>query len=689
MRKDKSENSVSTVLSVLFAIIFAGIAAFYIYIENLPPISQLASFQPNLVSQFVSSDEVVIKTFTSYKFQKIDIKEIPDNLKKAIIATEDKNFYQHGGYDLVALVRSSLSNLKAGHVVQGASTITQQLARILFLSTEKTYDRKIKEFIISNRLEKTLTKDEILGMYLNNVYLGEGAYGVSAASEIYFNKKVSDLTLPEAALIAGLPQAPSVYTPYKNMDLALKRRSKVLDRMVKMGYITQEEADKANATKININKYHRPYSLNKAPYFVDYAVKELAKIGLSEDEIVNGGYKVYTTLNFKYQLAANKSLESNLARSGFVSPDDQAALVSYDAATGQILAYIGGKNYRESQYDRASSAVRQPGSAFKMFVYAAALERGYSPEDIVDDTQVKKMGDWAPKNYSNKYRGKIPLSTALAISSNSVAVKLISEIGVRAVADMAQRLGINTPISNDYTIALGSSGVRLSEITTAYGTIANGGMRVKPYAVERVETSSGRVIYQASNNYEQVLDTRTVSGMVQMLRQVIKSGTGKVANISNFVAGKTGTTDDYKDAWFVGFTPEVVTGVWVGNDRNKSHRGLTGGTVPARIWADYMRVVEKSKPSGEFSYPQLDIVDPTAGNTTTTPVQEELTDEDLEIPMSGDLPQKSSAPQNNVSPPVPTPMSAPVPPPVHPTATSQYAQKKSPPPTPEPDLQYQ
>jgi len=595
---------------LIIAFVLAGVASGFIYLNSLPPISQLRNYQPTLVSQIVSSDDSVIKTFGAYKYEKASIKEIPDSLKKAIIATEDKNFYKHSGFDPLALVRSTLSNMLAGHVVQGASTITQQLARILFLSSEKTFDRKLKELIIAYRLEKTLPKDEILEMYLNNVYMGEGAYGVSAASKIYFNKIPKDLTLAEAALIAGLPQAPSIYSPYQNMKASKNRRSQVLDRMVKMDYITEKVAIAAKEETIKLNCTSRPYSLNKAPYFIDYVMKELkGKVGLTEQEVIQGGYKVYTTLNMKNQEAAQDKISSGLVRWGLTKSYQQAALISLDTFSGKILAYVGGKDYVLSQYDRVTQSIRQPGSAFKMFVYTTAMERGLNPQSIIEDTPVT-LGNWSPHNYGNKYRGKIPLYKALAFSSNAAAVKLIMQVGVEDTISMARRLGITTYIADDPTIALGSSGVKLIELTSAYGVLANGGTKVEPYSIEKITNSNGQIIYQAnSNNFRKVLDTRTVSYMVEMLKSVVKIGTGRAANIGRPVAGKTGTTDSYRDAWFIGFTPEIVTGVWVGNDNNTPTKKLTGGSIPASIWASYMRVAISSKTASDFSYPEIVIED--------------------------------------------------------------------------------
>lgn len=609
MHKLARKGYCSVIVVVLTAFLLAGVASAMLYLNNLPPISQLQDFQPTLVSQIVASDGTVIKTFGSFKYKKVKFEQIPDNLKKAIIATEDKNFYTHRGFDPVALVRSTISNLMARRVVQGASTITQQLARILFLSSEKTMGRKVKELIIAYRLEKTIPKNEILEMYLNNVYLGEGAYGVSAAAEIYFNKKVEDLTLAEAALIAGLPQAPSIYSPYQNMDRALNRRAIVLERMVKMGYITYDEAENAAKTPIKINGTHRPYSLNKAPYFVDNVMRELyEKAGMTEQEVIQGGYKVYTTLKYSYQKVAQEKIIEALRKRGLNKSYQQAALISFDVVSGRIVAYVGGKDYATSQYDRVSQAVRQPGSSFKVFVYATAMEKGLNPKTIYPDAPIS-IGNWSPHNYSNKYRGRIPLYQALAFSSNSIAARLIQDVGVESVISMARRLGITTYLAHDPTIALGSNGVKLIEMAAAYGAIANGGVKVEPYCVERVESSNGRVIYQANSSYTRVMDTRTAAYMVEMMEQVIKIGTGKAANIGRPAAGKTGTTDSYKDAWFIGFTPDIVTGVWVGNDNNTSNNGLTGGTIPATIWGQYMRIVEANNPVMGFIYPEITIND--------------------------------------------------------------------------------
>lgn len=650
-----------TVLVV--SILLAGIVAFKLYLMSLPPIQNLNEFKPNIVTKFYSNDgEEVIKTFTAFTFSKVNLEDIPKNVTNAIIATEDKNFYHHRGYDISGLMRSTFANVLAGHVVQGASTITQQLARILFLSNEKTFTRKIKELIVAVRIEKTIPKDKILEMYLNNVYLGSGAYGVEGAAEIYFNKHLKNLTLAESALIAGLPQAPSVYSPFNDKDRAIKRRNQVLKRMYKMRFITKDEYNSAIKEKLHLNPLPEIYTLNKAPYFCDYAMKELEKLGFDEVEISQGGYRIITTLDYKAQQKTNEAIIQRMNGWGLKKDKQQAALFSFSPIDGRILAYAGGKDYSKSQYDRVTQAIRPPGSAFKPFIYAAAIEKGLNPNDLIDDTPFK-AGDWAPKNYHNKYRGKIPAYKALMVSSNVCAARLIQSTGVRSVIQMARVLGITTPLEYDYTIALGSNGVKLFEITRAYGAFANGGYKVEPYAIERVETSRGQIVYEAPKaKIAKVMDLNTAATLTAMMKTVLKSGTGVAANISKPAAGKTGTTDDYRDACFIGYTPDVVTGVWVGNDDNTKNNNVTGGTVPALIWKDVMTVATAPYGASDFDYPEIELknytpskkdddeavtktkYENTDGTTSedTTVTEDEINAEDEKVPEPAKKPEKKS-----------------------------------------------
>ena len=592
---------------IVFAlgVALAGMIALKLYLTSLPPIKNLNKLKPNIVTTFCAGDGEVIKTFAAYTYSNVSLKEVPDTLVKALIATEDKNFYSHPGYDLIGLGRSMVANLLAGHVVQGASTITQQLSRILFLSNEKTFTRKIKELQVAAQIEKTISKDEILEMYLNNVYLGSGAYGVKGAARIYFNKNLNQLTLPEMALIAGLPQAPSVYSPYNNKKLAMKRRNQVLLRMYKMRYIDKDTYEKAKASEIVLSNMPTMYATNKAPYFCDYVMKEMYKLGFTEDEIVNGGYKVITTLDYKAQVKANEAILKNLAAWGLTRDKNQAAVFSFSPIDGRILVYAGGKDYTKSQYDRVTQSSRPSGSAFKPFIYTAAIEKGYSPNDMIDDLPFR-AGDWTPKNYGNKYRGPIPLYTALMVSSNVCTARLMEAVGVRAVIQLARVMGITTPIPYDYTISLGSNSVKLFEMTRAYGVFANGGFKVEPFAIERIESSRGTILYEAKKaRSSKVLNLNTAATMTAIMKTVITNGTGRAANIGKPAAGKTGTTDDSKDAYFIGFTPDVVTGVWVGNDDNSQMGGITGGTVPALIWKDVMSVATAPYGNSDFEYPEV------------------------------------------------------------------------------------
>jgi len=651
------------------ACLLAAIVAFELYLSSLTPIKNLESFKPNIVTQFYSHDGEVIKTFTAYSSSKVDIDKVPDKLKEALVATEDKNFYSHHGYDLSGLARSTVQNIIAGHVVQGASTITQQLARILFLSNEKTFDRKIKEIIIAARIEKSIPKDKILEMYMNNVYLGSGAYGVASAAETYFNKSLDQCSLPELALIAGLPQAPSVYSPFNNLDLSIQRRNQVLQRMYKMKYITKEQYESAKEAKVKLTKVPTFYTTNKAPYFTDYAMKELEKMGFDETDISQGGYKIITTIDYKTQKKLNEAILSNMRNYGLTGKNQQAAVFVFSPIDGRIIAYAGGKDYTESQYDRVQ-AIRPAGSAFKPFVYAAALEHGTSPNDLIEDKPIT-IGSWSPKNYGSTYRGKIPVYSALTVSSNVCAVRLIKEVGIRAVIQTARTLGISTPLEYDYTIALGSNGSKLFELTRAYGAFANGGYVVQPFAIERIETSRGKVVYRAPKaKASRQLSVKTAAEMTAMLKTVIKNGTGRGADIGVPCAGKTGTTDNYKDASFVGYTPTVVAGVWVGNDDNTTTKSIQGGSVPARIWRDVMKTAVEQFGKSDFNYPEIELKptwvikkevgenSETTSEDTPTQEQQPITPAEPALGPSHSSPETVSAPVTTKEPAAAKPTSA-------------------------------
>ena len=642
-RGPKKRNIFLCLFSMGISAMLAAIAAFNIYLASLPPISNFEDIKPNPVTTIYSADGEVIKTFTAFKFEKVSINKIPKYLKEAVIATEDKNFYHHRGFDTMGMIRSTITNILSGEVKQGGSTITQQLARILFLSNERTFDRKIKELIIAHRIEKTISKDEILELYLNSVYLGSGVYGVSSAARTFFDKDLSQLTLAEQALIAGLPQAPSIYSPFANKKAGLKRRDQVLRRMYRNKYITHEQMVAAQKEGLHLSNKPRIYSYNKAPYYIDFVLNELKNIGFEEQEISQGGLKIYTTLDYKSQNAAQNAVQNALNKAGLTKPANQIALFSFSPTTGRIYAYIGGKNYEQSQYDRVTKAIRPSGSSFKPFVYATALQQGVSIDDTIEDTPLT-IQDWTPKNYGKKYRGKITIWQALAISSNVAAVRLIKKSGVDAVIQTAREMGITTPLASDMTIALGSNGVKLYDMVVAYGAFANGGFRVRPYCVERVENSRGVTIYENSGpKIVKVINFETAAGMTYMLRKVVEVGTGKAANIAQNVAGKTGTTNDYRDAWFVGFTPDIVTGVWVGNDNNSKLPGITGGAMPARVFAEYMKVAIQNFPKSVFDYPKMN------GSNVSNQLKIEDVDETVDDSDEGTTPHGL-----NSTPPTPT-----------------------------------
>ncbi len=624
-----------------------------LFLNSQPPIRNLQNYKPNQVTKIYSEDGELIKTFTPYRFEQVHIKDVPKDLINALVATEDKNFFSHKGYDLFGIVRSAFANLQAGRTVQGASTITQQLSRVLFLSNERSFNRKIKEIIIAARIEKSLTKNQILEMYLNNVYLGSGAYGAAGAAAIYFNKPLKNLSLAQCALIAGLPQAPSVYSPYNNKDLALKRRSKVLKRMYKMKYITKKQYLDADKEPLILNRSATNNSLNRAPYFIDYVLNELEKLGFDEQDISRGGYKITTTLNYKNQLAAENAVKNDMAAKGLTAKKNQVAVFSYSPVNGKILVYIGGKDYSKSQYDRVTKAVRPPGSSFKPFVYATAVYKGWSPNDLIDDTPFS-LGDWSPKNYGNKYRGKIPLYKALALSSNVAAARLIKDTKVKPVILMARELGITTPLSNDATIALGSNGVKLFDMTVAYGVFANGGFRVTPFSVLKVETSRGKIVYSSDKIHKsKVLHFETAAAVNAMLEQVISSGTGSAAKFDIAQAGKTGTTDDYRDAWFVGYSPNISTGVWIGNDDNTKLPGMTGGSLPALIWKDVMISLTEPYKNLKFDYPPIELK--STINVPQSEINENVENSPSDFGNQDNLYQPQNSMPQELIPPQPSP----------------------------------
>ncbi len=560
-----------------------GTIAFIALWISLPSIKELNKFtkKPGIV--ITSEDGEVIGSFGDVYGSYVNFDDMPESLVDAVIATEDRLFYYHPGIDPIGLARAMYANAKAGHVVQGGSTITQQVAKNVFLTPERSMSRKLREMLLAFKLEWSFTKNEIITIYLNRVYLGSGCFGVDAASKRYFGKQASEMTLSESAIIAGLLKAPSRFAPTNNPALSQKRAEQVIMNMADAGYITPEKALKARK-EVPEALSGRKNLTESYLYFSDWVLEQLPEfIGNITDDIV-----VTTTLKQDWQVAADKAIAEVMDKDAEKLNVSQAALISM-TPDGAIRAMVGGRDYSKSQYNRATQALRQPGSSFKMFVYLAGLEAGFTPDTVFDDAPIT-IGKWQPQNYDGKYAGEITMRYALAHSINTIAVQISQQAGLQSVVNVAKRLGIHSPLSPLPSIALGSTEATLLEMTTAYAHLAADGKAVKPYAISTIRTKLGNVIYQYNPEpAATVIRADIVGQMNDMLSGVIQHGTGMKANIGRSAAGKTGTTSDYKDAWFIGYTPDAVTGVWVGNDNNAEMKKVTGGTLPAPIWANFMK----------------------------------------------------------------------------------------------------
>jgi penicillin-binding protein 1A len=509
------------------------------------------------------------------------VDELPPYLVDAVLAVEDRRFYNHSGVDLRGVARAMWANIRAGRVVQGGSTITQQLAKNLFLTSDRTFVRKIQEMVLAWQLEQRFSKDEILALYLDRVYFGAGAYGVEAAAQRYFGRSARDVTLGEAALLAGLLKAPSRYSPANDLERAAARATVVLDLMYETGRITEEERIEAAQTPIRVA---RAASTPGAGYFIDWIEAEARELaGDREADIV-----VYTTLDIDAQRAAESAVRSVMTDPETARGADQAALVAL-SGDGSIRAMVGGVDYATSPYNRAILARRQPGSAFKAFVYAAAFEGGLRPEDIRDDMPVA-WGNWSPENYNGQYSGPMTLETAFSRSSNVVAARVAEETGHGFIAELAHRLGIESEIRVDRSMALGSFEVTPIELATAYTAFANGGQRAHSHAIERIETVDGVVLWQReAPETETVLDQRTLSWMRRLLETTARSGTARFAAVPGTTTGaKTGTTNDNRDAWIAGYTGGLTAAVWVGNDDFSPTDRAAGSGPPAAIFRAFM-----------------------------------------------------------------------------------------------------
>lgn len=529
--------------------------------------------------------------------EQLKLNQIPDKLQKAFIASEDVRFYQHHGVDFEGIARAALSNLQSHDVVEGGSTITQQVARILYLDQEQTLWRKLREARLAQRMEQHLTKNQILERYLNLVYLGSGAYGVADAASLYFSKPVDQLTLGQMATIAGLPPAPNNFSPLVNPEAAKQRRNVVLQRMQTAGYITNAEKQQAMAEPLNIKSTPLKRLQIDAPYFTSYILKELPKY-VKPDVLAKGGLTVETTLNPTWQKAADKAVATTLRNEGRWDNFKQAAMVAIDPRNGEIKAMVGGKSFNKNEFNRVTQAKRQPGSTFKGFVYATAIASGMNPGDTFEDEPLSVDG-YEPKNFSNSFHGSVTMQEALAKSINIVAVKVLMKVGFKPTIEVAHKMGIESQLQPVYSLALGSSEVNLLELTSGYGSFADQGLHVEPHGITRILNRRGQVIWSANYQPKRALDAKSNAIMTGMLRHVVEDGTGRAAQLDDRpVAGKTGTTDKARDLWFIGFIPQLVTGVWLGNDNNEQTYGESG--TAAETWNRFMSKIVKGMPVEKF-----------------------------------------------------------------------------------------
>jgi len=601
---DTGKNKISrmriffALLSVFSAAAGIIIGSAYWMLSELPQIKSLETYKPMETSHVYSAEGALLAELYLERRTFIPHYRIPEHVKKAFVSIEDIRFYKHHGVDFAGIMRALYHDVKAGSIVQGGSTITQQLAKMLFLKPDRSIKRKIREAVISMQIEKRYTKDEILGLYLNQAYFGTRAYGIEAASQTYFGKSANELNIAEAALLAAMPKAPSLYSPFKNPEKAMERRKKVLKEMLRNKFITEAQFKEAGSIPLPLTPNFRKYS---APYFVEAVRQELeSKYG---DELYTSGYKIYTTLNLGLQNAAEEAVKKGLSaivkRSG---AGVEAALLAIDIKTGHVKAMAGGSDFWKNQFNRATHALRQPGSAFKPFVYAAAVEKGMTSEEKIDDSPIflkgSKPGElWSPKNYDGNYYGSVTLKTAFALSLNAAAVRLSDKIGIKTVIEMAERLGIKSELHPYSSLAIGASDVTLIEMVSAYSAFASG-KRVKPVLYEKIVGRDGRIVEETKQSAEDLLSEKTVEEMKILLRAVIEEGTAQSAKEltrgsqgrERPVYGKTGTTNNYTDAWFIGFDDTLAVGVWVGRDNHKPIGKKEAGSKAALpIWIEFMK----------------------------------------------------------------------------------------------------
>jgi penicillin-binding protein 1A len=614
-------------LAVVLGILTGGL---FSKLTNLPDISTLETYRPSQVSRIFADDGTLIEELFLEKREIVPFDRIPLYLRQAVIAVEDSRFYSHHGIDFRGIARALLKDIVAARVVQGGSTITQQLSKVLFFTSKRTLIRKIKEAILTLQIEQRYTKDQILNLYLNQIYLGAGCYGVQTASKRYFGKDVSQITVAEAALLAALPKSPGRYSPLANPEEAKARRDLVLDRMVAQGYLSEEEAAKAETEPVSPRP--RQEFSQKAPYFVEAVIQQITS-RFGKEKLYQGGLSIHTTLDVHLQRIAQKTLRQGLdaimAREGDAktAPELQGAMIVLDPHNGQIKALVGGYDYTQSQFNRALQAKRQPGSAFKPVIFAAALKAGYQPSDLLMDTPFTytdphTMKTWTPQNFDREFRGEVTLRQALEESLNVPTVRLLQEVGIDKSIALAKNLGIQSRLKPYLSLALGASEVTLDELTAAYATFAAQGIYSHPMMIRGINDDQGRALEEDQPERKIALDEGTAFLITYLLEGVSQSGTGRIAlALHRPVATKTGTTDDYSDAWFVGYTPELVVGVWVGyDDRRPIGPGETGARAAGPIWVAFMKEALKNRAPTYFPVPPSIVfrkIDPHTGQPAT------------------------------------------------------------------------
>ncbi|MBI5399418.1 PBP1A family penicillin-binding protein [Candidatus Saganbacteria bacterium] len=582
-------------------------------IRQLPDVETINSYLPSETTLIFSADgKVLARLHQEENRQVVPLSKIFPFMQNAVVATEDPRFYYHHGLDFGGIFRATIKNLIYGRVVEGGSTLTQQLAKNLFLNRRKTVLRKLAEAILAMQIEKRYTKEEILELYLNQVYFGHNAYGIESAANIYFGKSAAELNLAEAAMLAGIIRGPELYSPYHNFNGAKSRQIYVINKMLEFGLVNERDAKLAAIQNLDFSpKNLRRYG-EIAPYFISYILQQLIN-QYGEEMVYHGGLRVYTTLDTRLQSSAENIITRFVSQEGQRYNFTQAALVSIDPRTGNIKVMVGGADFFQSKFNHAVQAKRQPGSAFKPFVYTAAMEQGISPGTILMDTPTtfhvypnlwNPDGTWQPKNFDRRFNGPVTLRTALERSLNIPAIKLMERVGIPAAIDVAKRLGITSHLEPGLALTLGVSEVSLLELTSAYTAFANSGIRVEPAAVLKIDNRDGVTIFKQTIEEKHVLDPNIAAVMVDLLKGVIARGTGAHANIGRPAAAKTGTTENFHDAWFIGFVPQLVTGVWVGNDDNRSMKGVAEVAVCPRIWKEYNLIALAEKPALDFSKPE-------------------------------------------------------------------------------------